>query len=129
MDEVRRTCLAWSIERLRCATDETYILRQYTVVRLNCPVAFSCTTIVDVLRSLHPYVVTYSKDHLMALRRCVEYDGTVMSPGRVARNVPFDPKQHVVHMAGASHLDHLRTKDLHGATIRGRKGGVLVWWG
>ena len=129
-EEVRTICLVWSMERLRHATDETYILSQYTVVRQNCT-QFSCASIVDILRCLYPFVLTYSLDHLMALRRCVEFDGNILTSGCVAPNVPFHPMKHVIHVAGPSHIDYISRvhENLLGATVRrGRKGGVLMWW-
>ena len=127
-NEVRRICCAWSIERLRDATDEAYIMKQYTILRTNAS-SFSCANVVDILRCIYPFVSTYALDHLMALRRHVEFDGTILTEGRLPPDTPFNPTKHVVHVAGPSHLDHLTRESPLGATVRhGCNGGVLVWW-
>ena len=128
MDSLRHACIAFSLEQLRNARDGTTIDLHYRVIRLNVT-HFTCASIVHILQNLHTKVYVYDRSHLMAVRRCVEYDGIVPHEGRVS--AVFDATKHVLYVAEPSHLDHVVSGSvslLQPTIRRGRCSGVVVWW-
>ena len=128
METLRTTCLALSIDALRHVQTPDEYAQHYAAIRSNSR-SFTPVDIVAILRAVVPRLHVHHRDHLIAVRRAVEYYGNETLAGRVSD--PFDPAIHVIHVPDASHLDGMPSGSdtLLGATLRhGRRGGVLLWW-
>ena len=131
--EVGTVCIAWAMQRLRNeTTDRRKVEDSYRIIHHNAR-ALSATDLVTILRTIVPRVHIYLRDHLMTVRRHVEFTGRSPedTPGRVSEIAPFDPRRHVVHIPDRSHLDVVISTDLllNAMVRRGRGGrGVLLWW-
>jgi hypothetical protein len=129
--EVETICIAWAMERLRHERcDLARVEESYHIIHRNSR-SLRVSDIVMMLRAIIPHLSIYRRDHLISVRRHVEFSGT--SPdetnARVTDLVPFDPTQHILYVPGRSHLDLLtRGTFLLDAMVRKGRGGVVLWW-
>lgn len=131
--EVGTVCIAWAMQRLRSEiADRSRVEESYRIIHHNARV-LSAADLVTIIRTVVPRVHLYLRDHLMSIRRQVEFSGgsPEESDARVSGVAPFDPRRHIVHVPDKSHLDLAIPRDLllNAVVRRGRGGrGVLLWW-
>ena len=131
--EVGTVCIAWAMQRLRNEiADRNRVEESYKIIHHNARM-LSPTDLVTIIRTVVPRVHFYLRDHLMSIRRQVEFSGgsPEESDARVSGVAPFDPRRHIVHVPDKSHLDLAIHRDLllNAVVRRGRGGrGVLLWW-
>lgn len=133
-EEVGTICIAWAIQRLRTDfVDRDKVEDSYKVIHRNARTLSACD-LVTIIRTVVPRVHLYFRDHLMTVRRHVEFIGRSPedTPARVSDVASFDPRRHVVHVPDESHLDVITSSCnlLLNATLRHGRGGkgVLLWW-
>ena len=118
------------MNRLRLErVDRQTVEECYRVIRINA--RMTPRTVLAILRVTVPRVSIHRRDHLIALRRRVEFEGRDETPIDPITDAEFDAEHHVLHVPDKSHLDLLTQSDgiLLGAELRrGCTNGVLLWW-